>query len=176
MKLFRELEELTLSPRERVVPGPSGVRVFPPHLSPSLPPPSSLPPSPSPLSPRPRRRFLQYLLGLNDTYCARYCGHSDPCLPTLAPPSGQSHHSACPALRLRSDVTHSQKPALTSTPSPPSQSLYRSLFGTYHFLPWITAICVHGLSCCQTERQLRLVERAWTLEPHDLALNPSPAT
>ena len=47
---------------------------------------------------------------------------SDPCLLTLPTHFGKSCCSACPPWRLHSDVTHSQKPALTSTPSLPSQS------------------------------------------------------
>lgn len=133
MKPFRELEELTLSPREK---GSSwakwGQCIFthPPSLPPFFsPPPSLLPPSPSqPPSPLPPSllppSFLKYLLGLSDMTgivlgtvdtVTHVCSH-------WPPPAGKSPHSACPPLRLRSDVTHSQKPALTSTPSLPSQS------------------------------------------------------
>ena len=169
-----------------VVPGPNGIRIYPPSLAASLPPPIpcscllsplhlSLPPSiPFPFLPPPFP-FLNDMTGAAP-------GAWDPCLLTLPTPFGKSCCAACPPWRLHSDATHSQKPALTSTVSlpfppraPPSQSPCQPLFGSYHFLPWITAICVHGLSRCQTERQRGLVERAWTLEPYDLALNPSPA-
>lgn len=74
---------------------------------------------------------------------------------------------ACPDLHPLPSGGRQTSPS----PQPCLPEPLSSLFGTYHFLPWITAICVQGLSRCQTERLHGPVERAWTLEPHDQALN-----
>lgn len=149
------------------VPGPSGVRVYSPSLSAS---PSSLP-------------FINiYWDSVTHQAPAKCCGPGHSCLCLLAPPTGKSSHSACPPWRLCSDVTRSQKHALPSTPTPPEQAGARpptAFLGPC--LPLITfylglQLSVYSAYLSARLRGSGLAERAWTLEPCDLALNPSLAT